>query len=167
MQCTNCGAENAGTNQNCGRCGSPLPQYPPQQPAGYAPPQAQYAPPPPPYAPPQAQYAPPPPYAPQPPYAPPMYAPQPVPYGQTQQTTGMMVWSIINIILCTVLGIIALVFTLNAKNAVTPQEFDSKMKSVKTLNIVGTVLSAVFIIAYVILMVVIIGNASSSYYWYY
>lgn len=87
------------------------------------------------------------------------------PYGQTANTTGMLVWSIINIFLCTILGIIATVMTVGAKSAATQPEFESKMKTARILNIIGTIVGALTIIGYIIFWVIVAGAAATVYYW--
>lgn len=55
-----------------------------------------------------------------------------------------MVWSIVNLICCCLpLGIVGLVFTLTAKNEMTPEGRDSKLRLAAILNIVGTVIGFV------------------------
>ncbi len=81
---------------------------------------------------------------------------------------GMLVWSIINIFLSTVLGIIALVFTILASNE--PIERAQKtLKTAKILNIVATVLGVIGVILSIILVifVIIIGVADPYYYYDY
>ena len=65
---------------------------------------------------------------------------------------------------CLPLGIVALVFVLNAKNCVTKEEFESKMKVARTCNIVALVLGAVVVVCYIVYFVVIMGAIGSHYY---
>ena len=67
---------------------------------------------------------------PQAPYGAPMGTP---PSGQTN--TGMLVWSIITIFFCTILGVIALIMTVTAKNELTGEGEQKKLKTAKTLNL--------------------------------
>ena len=101
-------------------------------------------------------------------------APQGYPYGAPmgtppsgQTNTGMLVWSIINIFFCTILGIVALVFTLNAKNEATAELEQKKLKTAKTLNILATVFGALSIIFTIIYAVVIVGIAGATMDYYY
>ena len=79
-------------------------------------------------------------------------------------TTGMMVFSIINIVLgvllccCafglplvgTVLGIIALVFTIQAGKLTSAEEAKAKLKTAKLLNIIGVCVTGLGLIANII-----------------
>ena len=81
-------------------------------------------------------------------YQQPIYTQQPV-YAQQsrfQIPTGMLVWSIISIFLCTIPGIIAAVLTVLAKDATSQEDYDNKIRIAKILNIVSLV---IFIIAFV------------------
>ena len=66
---------------------------------------------------------------------PPMYAPY-GPGGASGQTnTGLLVWSIINLVLCCMpLGIAGLVMTLNAKNCMSMEEEQQKQSQMKLLG---------------------------------
>lgn len=170
--CQFCGNENPENATFCGGCGAKFTQQETpevqqnNQPYAQPPvqqndqPQVQ-----PPYGQPYQQQPPvQPPY--QQPYVQPQYA-QPYfnqPYGQTANTTGQFVWSILNLIFCClILGIISLVTVNGAKSAMTKEEFDSKMKTAKTLNLIATIVGAVVYTLYILL--VIIGIGSSSYYY--
>lgn len=85
---------------------------------------------------------------------PPMYAPY-GPGGASGQTnTGLLVWSIINLVLCCMpLGIAGLVMTLNAKNCMSMEEEQQKLKTAKTLNLIGTIGGAVVVVLYIVLIV--------------
>lgn len=87
----------------------------------------------------------------------PYQPPQPLP-----SNTGQIVWSIINIILCTVLGIIALVFSINAGNAATTEIAVKNLKTAKTLNLIGTIVGALIVVIYIIAF--IIAASTGSYY---
>ena len=110
----------------------------------------------------------PPPYAAPPPpagyqAAPPLYAQPYFSYGgygvgdspaSRQLAVGQLVWSIINLVLCCMpLGIAGLVMTLNAKNCMSMEEEQQKLKTAKTLNLIGTIGGAVVMILYVVLIV--------------
>lgn len=149
--CPNCNANLPEGAANCPNCGAvlqaqqpPVQQPPVQQAPAQQPPVYQQ--------PPMPQMA----------YQQPFGNP---PSGQTN--TGMLVWSIINIFLCTILGIIGLVFTLNAKSAVTAEDEQSKLKTAKILNIIATIGGALSIIISIIWVVVVaaaVGGAASFYY---
>ena len=67
------------------------------------------------------------------------YVPE-APKGSGVLNVGMLVWSIINIVLCCApLGIVSLVMTCIAKNAATPEDEAGKLKTAKICNICGTV----------------------------
>ena len=76
----------------------------------------------------------------------------------------MLVWSIINTVLCCqILGIIALVFTILASETTDVEIAKKYLKTAKILNIVGIicmVLYILFIIAYVIIMIIFGGFMS-------
>ena len=68
--------------------------------------------------------------------------------------TGLLVWSIINLVLCCMpLGIAGLVMTLNAKNCMSMEEEQQKLKTAKTLNLIGTIGGAVVVVLYIVLIV--------------
>lgn len=80
-----------------------------------------------------------------------------------QMNTGLLVWSIISLVLCCLpLGIVALVFTINAKNAPTAEEEAKKLQTAKICNIVSLVLGVVGIILYFTVFAAIIGGAMAS-----
>ena len=69
---------------------------------------------------------------------------------------GMLVFSIINTALCCQLfGIIAIIMTILARTADTDETESSRLKTAKTLNILGVVLGFVISVAYIIFMFVI------------
>ncbi len=147
------------------------PQVPPQP--TYIPPNTPPAGTPPPYTPPTGN---PPPYVPPTgytpptggqPYAPPPYNPygQPSPYGYPYQpnmpassgqlNTGLLIWSILNIILCcTPLGIAGLVYTIMAHNATSAEEEAKRLDTTKTLNLIGTIGGFIAILLFVIIGIV-------------
>lgn len=55
-------------------------------------------------------------------------------------TGGLMAWSIITLLLCTIPGIVALVMTCNINNAANWEQQQKQIKNAKTWCIVGTVL---------------------------
>ena len=88
----------------------------------------------------------------------PVYAGQPKP-----SATGQIVFSIINIICCgwgisSILGIIALIFSIMASSATSYEEAVSKLKTAKILNIIGIVLAAIFVIVYIVLFGALIAS---------
>ncbi len=93
------------------------------------------------------------------------------PYQQPQYNTNMggsmppkpdnhMVLSIITIFLCQVLGIIALVMSLQSDTAYKSGDYDGavkKAKTAKTLSLVGIIGSVVFIVLYILFVVAAAG----------
>lgn len=93
------------------------------------------------------------------------------PYQQPQYNTNMggsmppkpdnhMVLSIITIFLCQVLGIIALVMSLQSDSAYKSGSYDEavkKAKTAKTLSLVGIIGSVVFIVLYILFVVAAAG----------
>ena len=151
--CPQCGATVPDGTPVCPQCGISLtaqqPQY--QQPQQPVPPVQQI-----PQGTPYQQ-----PY--QVPYGAPMGTP---PSGQTN--TGMLVWSIITIFFCTILGVIALVMTITAKNEMTGEGEQKKLKTAKILNLIGTIGGGLFVLIYVIALIFIIaagGAAEMSMYY--
>lgn len=157
IKCNKCQTENPDNLMFCQSCGNDLqqnaPEAQPAQPAQQVQPvQPQYQ------QPAQPQYQQPV----QPQYQQPVYQ---APYGATANTTGLLVWSIINIVLCGggIFGIIALIFTINAKKCFTEQEFKSKTKTAKILNIVATVLAVVGIIFYIVMFAIGMSEGFDNY----
>lgn len=78
--------------------------------------------------------------------------------------TNMIVWSVLNLIFCNqILGIIALVFALKAKNPRSNSEWESNNKVAKILNIIATALGAlavVGVIIYILFVVVLAVGVS-------
>ena len=133
--CPNCALENTAEHHYCAKCGAALSPVPPVRPM-------------------QAPYAPP--YRPQ--YQVPPFA---LPYGAAQNNTGTVVWAIVNMVLSSgmLFGVIALVFAMTAKSAWTQQEYESKMRTAKICNIIGTVCTALVIlagIAYAVFMIIVL-----------
>lgn len=64
---------------------------------------------------------------------------------------GMLVWSIINVALCSMpLGVAALVTTITAKSADDDVTEQKRLRSARICNIIGTVLGAViFVISFI------------------
>lgn len=100
----------------------------------------------------------------------PVPVPNPVPRAIPVQpaairpsATGMIVFSVINILCCgsTVLGIIALVFALMATGEMDYNEAKNKLKISKILNIVGICITIVIFL--IIIAIVIISIATGSY----
>ena len=61
-------------------------------------------------------------------------------------TGGMIAWSIVTLLLCTIPGIVALVQTCGINKCATHAEQQKKLSSAKTWNIVGTVLGVLSLI---------------------
>ena len=62
-------------------------------------------------------------------------------------TGGMLAWSIVTLLLCTIPGIVALVKTNGINKCTTRAEQEKMISSAKTWNIVGTVLGGLFLLA--------------------
>ncbi len=76
-------------------------------------------------------------------YGKPQYQPQ----QQPVDTTGILVWSILTALLCcTPLGIAAIVFSTQAKKAVSLEEAQSKLKNAKLMCIIGDVVGVIILI---------------------
>lgn len=79
------------------------------------------------------------------------YGQQPYyPPVQPYATGGLIAWSIITLLLCTIPGIVALVKTTSINSALTPEDQAQRIKSAKTWCIVGTVLGVLAVILYAI-----------------
>ncbi len=89
----------------------------------------------------------------------PQTPPQPA-YTQTPpqgsvnvNTTPFLVWSIINLVLCCFpIGIVGLVFTLNAGKATDQAAADEALKKAKTFNLIGTITGAVIFLVYILII---------------
>lgn len=57
-----------------------------------------------------------------------------------QSTGGMIAWSIVTLLLCTIPGVIALVNTTGVNKCATRAEQEKKLSTAKTWNIIGTIL---------------------------
>jgi len=69
--------------------------------------------------------------------------------------TAQLVWSIVNILMCCLpLGIVALIFTIIAKDAPDDETEARKLKTAKACNIISTVGGAIIIVLYIVLGVV-------------
>ena len=67
-------------------------------------------------------------------------------------TTGYIVWSIINLVACCLpLGIVGLIFTLQAGKATTQLEAEDALKKAKIFNLIGTITGVVVLFLYIIL----------------
>ena len=88
-----------------------------------------------------------------------VYTETPAPKERTLNV-GMLVFSIINTALCCqVFGIIAIIMTILARTADTDETEHSRLKTAKTLNILGVILGFVISVAYFV-FVVIFGLAA-------
>ena len=122
--CPYCGSELAPGSKFCANCGAGVSDVPAQQPQQ---PQQPY------YQEPQQQQ-----YYQQP------YYQQPV---TPVATGGLIAWSIITLLLCTIPGIVALVKTTGINKAVTVEDQEARMKSARTWCIIGKVLGVLGLIA--------------------
>ena len=74
---------------------------------------------------------------------------------------GMLVWSIINILMCCMpLGVVALIFTILAKDAATDEVEQKNIKIAKTCNLIGNIAVGVLVIIYITLMVIGLTTAT-------
>ncbi len=158
--CSQCGTNVQDGAGFCPQCGAKIAVAQPQQPQQAPPPQPQYQ-----------QQAPPP--QPQQPYG--YTAPQANPYSaypwgnppSGQLNTGMLIWSIVNIFLCGLLGIIALIFTITAKSQMTAELEQKKLQTAKVLNIISSIVGGLSIVISIIISVaagVAVGDMYSYYY---
>lgn len=149
--CQNCGGQNADSSKFCQFCGSALSPSAPS-PAADQPVQPTYSEPTynqPTYPQPDQSYN-------QPSYNQPAQG-----YGQQQNyqpyaaatqyvapvaTGGLLAWSIVTLLLCTIPGIVALVQTGKINKATTYEQQQKAMSSAKTWCIVGTVLGVLALI---------------------
>ncbi len=82
--------------------------------------------------------------------------PAPAPVEKAKLNVGMLVWSIINMLCCgTVVGIVALVFTIMADNQPI-EKANGYLKVAKILNIVATALAAVIVVIYIIWIIFVL-----------
>ena len=133
MFCPNCG-NNCPDNVNaCPNCGHAFAQQAPQQPYGQ-PQQAPYGQPQQPYGAPYGQ--------PQQPYGQAPYGQQPFGYEPPVQesTGGLIAWSIITLLLCTIPGVVALIQATGINKCMTRAEQQKKISSTKTWCLIGTIL---------------------------
>lgn len=69
---------------------------------------------------------------------------------------GYLIWSIINLLCCcTPLGIAGLIFVIMAKDAVSLEEENKKIKTSKICNLIGTIVGVVTVVLYVVLIVIL------------
>ena len=83
-------------------------------------------------------------------YQPTYYSSSPAPVS----TGGMLAWSIITLLLCTIPGIVALINVANVNKAETVEEQEKKLSTAKTWCIIGTVLG----------ILSLIGTVAQNYY---
>jgi endonuclease IV len=80
---------------------------------------------------------------------------------------GMLVWSIINTLICCMpLGVISLIFTILANSASSATEEKSKVKTALILNIIGSAAFVIFIILYIVFIVIMIASESGDINYY-
>lgn len=66
---------------------------------------------------------------------------------------GQLVWAILNLLFCCMpLGIVSLIMAVTAKDAVSPEEEQKKLKTAKTCNLIATIGGAVFYLLYIALV---------------
>ena len=130
--CPYCGSQNEDKNSFCSECGGPLNQAQPTLA-------------------PEAPAAPEPPVQTNAPYTSLTNEQAPVSGASNQfvapvPTGGLLAWSIITLLLCTIPGIVALVQTLGINKSATVEEQQKKLSTAKTWCIVGTILGVLAII---------------------
>lgn len=83
--------------------------------------------------------------------------------GSRKINTSMLVWSILNMILCCqLLGVISLILTVLASSAAARESEMNNLRIAKILNIIGTICGALIIVVYIIFIVfAIIGSAGT------
>lgn len=94
----------------------------------------------------------------QPSQQPPVYTPYPaVPNnGNPKNYTGLLVWSIVNLVCCCLpLGIVGLVFTVTSKNEMTAEAQEKKLKNAFICNLIGTIVGFVVEIIWVFLNIIL------------
>lgn len=140
--CPNCGAEVKEGAAFCPSCGAPVNKAAEPTPAPQPQPQAAPA-----YTAPQPQY--------QAPYQAPVQQ-----KASGQLNTGMLVFSIINMVLgcgtlvSFILALVALIMTIGAKDKPTAEEEAKALKTAKTLNIVALVLLIIGVIIGVVISII-------------
>ena len=97
-------------------------------------------------------------------------SPSAPPQGREPQTTGALITAIITTLCCCfLLGVIAIVFAVSAKNDADSGYYEKARKQVRTANIlsiVGIVLGAISLVIVIVVMVTAASTACSysSYY---
>jgi len=148
MKCTSCGAEIPNGVKFCPSCGASQPEAPVVSAAAPVQPQYSY----------QAPVAP----------AAPVYA---APVAPKPKSTGQIIFSIINILCCygSIFGIIALIFSIMAGSAATYEDGVKKLKTAKTLNIIGIIIAVLGIVITIAagLLPIILAAISGDFNWDY
>ncbi len=66
-------------------------------------------------------------------------------------SVGMLVWSIINTIMCCApMGIAAIIFVAKAENAATAEEEKKKLKTAKVLNLIPAICYLILLVFYIV-----------------
>ena len=128
--CPNCGSQLPEGSNHCPNCGAPVTPPPAEQPDSFGSADSQQ---------PYSQYN-------QQPYS--QYNQQPYYQPPVPQvpTGGLMAWSIITLLLCTIPGIVALVKVNGINKCATVEEQQNKIKSVKIWCTIGTILGVLAVI---------------------
>ena len=85
------------------------------------------------------------------------YQPVYQPYQQTQSTAprysngGLIAWSVITILLCTIPGVIAMINACQINSCATVEQQESKIKTARTCCLIGTILGVIAVIANIII----------------
>ena len=146
-ECPHCGAIVADGTNNCPSCGAPLSQQPQYDQQNQYNQQPQYG-----QQPQYNQYNQQPQYGQQNQYN--QYNQQPYQgynysmpqYVQPVSTGGLIAWSIVTLLLCTIPGIVALIYATKINKATTVAEQEQTIKTTKTWCLVGTILGVLAII---------------------
>ena len=129
-KCPKCGMDILSTGAYCENCGAPLNtrQERSEQPSSSGPA---------PYRPPQSDG---------PDFRPPEFGNTAQQTVEPYPTGGLMAWSIITLLLCTIAGIVAIIQTVGINKCTTVEEQKKKISSAKTWCIIGTVVGILAII---------------------
>ena len=87
-----------------------------------------------------------------------------VPKASGALKVGMLVWSIINLVMCCMpLGIVSLIMTVMAQNATSAQDEIDKLKTAKICNLIGTIAVGIFVVIYIVLvgLAVVVGVSAA------
>jgi uncharacterized membrane protein len=75
------------------------------------------------------------------------YGPQ---YVQPVSTGGYIAWAIITLLLCTIPGVVALIYATKINKSISVQEQEQNIKTTKTWCLVGTILGVLAVIGTIV-----------------